>query len=49
VRDKIHLILAAYFFFFLGSWFDLFLVREQFRKEFKEKNPKNKSVAAVSF
>lgn len=24
------------------------MVREEFRKEFKEKNPKNKSVAAVS-
>ncbi|TVU07546.1 hypothetical protein EJB05_40906, partial [Eragrostis curvula] len=29
------------------SAFFLVLVREEFRKEFKEKNPKNKSVAAV--
>ena len=37
---------------FLELRFDLFLdgcvCREEFRKEFKEKNPKNKSVAAVS-
>jgi high mobility group protein B1 len=46
-----------FLFFFEKSWF-LFgcggliyfwlYIREEFRKEFKEKNPKNKSVAEVS-
>uniref|UniRef100_A0A0E0AEN9 HMG box domain-containing protein n=1 Tax=Oryza glumipatula TaxID=40148 RepID=A0A0E0AEN9_9ORYZ len=35
------------FFVFMGFSFDLVSLREEFRKEFKEKNPKNKSVAAV--